>query len=71
MSTSRLLSLEEARDAVLAAIPGPLGSETVAVGGSLWRVLAEPAAAEALAVIPEEHATLAAGSEVELWWLDR
>lgn len=29
------------------------------------------ATADALAVIPEEHDTLASGAEVELWWLDR
>ncbi|MDQ2965201.1 MAG: molybdopterin molybdenumtransferase MoeA, partial [Chloroflexota bacterium] len=38
---SRLLSVEEARDRVLAAIQGPLPSESVAVGAGLWRVLAE------------------------------
>ncbi len=34
-------------------------------------VLSALATADALAVIPESDATLAAGSEVELWWLDR
>jgi len=38
---SRLLSVDEARDKVLAAIPGPLPSESVPVGAGLWRVLAE------------------------------
>jgi len=40
-------------------------------GGQGSHVLSALAAAEGLAVIPEEHDTLAAGSEVELWWLDR
>jgi molybdopterin molybdotransferase len=34
-------------------------------------VLSALATADALAVIPEAHDTLAAGAEVELWWLDR
>jgi molybdopterin molybdotransferase len=42
---ARLLSVEEARVQVLAAIPGPLPSESVAVGAGLWRVLAEPVVA--------------------------
>ncbi len=37
-----LLSVEAARDAVLAAIDGPLGLERVAPEDALWRVLAEP-----------------------------
>ena len=37
-----LLSVEDARDRVLAAIPGPLPSETVPVSDALGRVLAEP-----------------------------
>jgi molybdopterin biosynthesis enzyme len=40
-------------------------------GGQGSHVLSALAAAEALAVIPEERDTLSAGSEVELWWLDR
>jgi len=34
-------------------------------------VMSALATADALAVIPEEHHTLASGAEVELWWLDR
>jgi molybdopterin biosynthesis enzyme len=34
-------------------------------------VMSALATADALAVIPEAHDTLPAGSEVELWWLDR
>jgi len=34
-------------------------------------VLSALATADALAVIPEAHDTLASGAEVELWWLDR
>jgi molybdopterin molybdotransferase len=34
-------------------------------------VMSALATADALAVIPEEHDTLASGAEVELWWLDR
>ncbi len=34
-------------------------------------VLSALAAADALAVIPEAHDTLPAGSDVEIWWLDR
>lgn len=41
----RLLTVEEARDQVLAAIPGPLPSESVTVAAGLWRVLAEPVVA--------------------------
>ncbi len=33
-------------------------------------VMSALATADALAVIPEAHVTLAAGAEVELWWLD-
>jgi molybdopterin molybdotransferase len=33
-------------------------------------VISALAAADALAVIPEPHATLDAGADVELWWLD-
>jgi molybdopterin biosynthesis enzyme len=40
-------------------------------GGQGSHVLSALASAEALAVIPEEDDMLAAGSEVELWWLDR
>jgi molybdopterin molybdotransferase len=40
-------------------------------GGQGSHVLSGLASAEALAVIPEEDDMLAAGSEVELWWLDR
>ncbi len=40
-------------------------------GGQGSHVLSALATADALAVIPEEHDTLAAGAEVELWWLDR
>jgi molybdopterin biosynthesis enzyme len=34
-------------------------------------VLSALATADALAVIPEAHDALPAGSEVDLWWLDR
>ena len=40
-------------------------------GGQGSHVLSALATADALAVIPEEHHTLPAGAEVELWWLDR
>jgi molybdopterin biosynthesis enzyme len=33
-------------------------------------VLSALVVADALAVVPEAHDTLDAGSEVELWWLD-
>jgi molybdopterin molybdotransferase len=42
---SRLLSVDEARDQVLAAVPGPLPSESVPVIAGLGRVLAEPVVA--------------------------
>jgi len=38
----RLLSVEEARDAVLAAVPGPTEPESVYLSEALGRVLAEP-----------------------------
>jgi molybdopterin biosynthesis enzyme len=38
--TSRLLSVEDARNMVLATIDGPLPSETVALGAALGRVVA-------------------------------
>ncbi len=41
----RLLSVDEARDQVLATIPGPMPAESIAVGAGLWRVLAEPVVA--------------------------
>ncbi len=40
-----LLSVEAARDAVLAGMEGPLGPEPVAPEDALWRVLAEPVVA--------------------------
>ena len=43
-------------------------------GGSAGQgshVMSALATADALAVIPEAHDTLAAGAEVELWWLDQ
>ena len=40
-------------------------------GGQGSHVMSALATADALAVIPEEHDTLAAGAEAELWWLDR
>ena len=40
-----LLSVKAARDQVLAAIPGPLGSETIPLRDALWRIAAEPLAA--------------------------
>lgn len=42
-------------------------------GGSAGQgshVISALAAADALAVVPEEHDTLDAGAELELWWLD-
>jgi molybdopterin molybdotransferase len=41
------------------------------VGGQGSHVLSALAAADALAVIPEEHDTLPAGADVTIWWLDR
>jgi molybdopterin molybdotransferase len=41
----RLLAVEEARSAILAAIPGPVAEEPVAVDEALGRVLAEPVVA--------------------------
>ena len=43
--SDRLRSLEEARDAVLAAVSGPLGSEELPTPEALGRVLAEPVVA--------------------------
>ena len=40
-------------------------------GGQGSHVMTALAAADALAVIPEAHDSLAAGAEVDLWWLDR
>jgi molybdopterin molybdotransferase len=40
-------------------------------GGQGSHVISALAAADALAVIPEAHDQLPAGSEVQLWWLDR
>jgi molybdopterin molybdotransferase len=40
-------------------------------GGQGSHVLSALATADALAVIPEADDTLAAGSEVDVWWLDR
>ncbi len=40
-------------------------------GGQGSHVLSALATADALAVIPESDDSLAAGAEVELWWLDR
>jgi molybdopterin molybdotransferase len=40
-------------------------------GGQGSHVLSALAVADALAVIPESDDSLAAGHEVELWWLDR
>ncbi len=64
----------------VAAVRGPTGGPLrdergrVSVrlaGGQGSHMLTALAAADALAVIPEAHDTLPAGSEVELWWLDR
>jgi molybdopterin molybdotransferase len=41
----RLRTVEEAREAILAVIGGPLGEETVDVGAALGRVLARPVVA--------------------------
>ena len=41
-ATGGLLSVEEARDRVLAAVRGPLPSETVNVPDALGRVVASP-----------------------------
>ncbi len=40
--SAELVSLEAAREAILAALPGPLESEVVALDAALGRVLAEP-----------------------------
>jgi molybdopterin molybdotransferase len=40
-------------------------------GGQGSHVLSALAAADALAVIPEDDDSLPAGAEVEIWWLDR
>jgi molybdopterin biosynthesis enzyme len=40
-------------------------------GGQGSHVISALAVADALAVIPEADDTLAAGSEVDIWWLDR
>jgi molybdopterin molybdotransferase len=40
-------------------------------GGQGSHVLSALAAADALAIVPEERDSLPAGVEVELWWLDR
>ena len=40
-----LLRVEAAREAILAAVPGPLGEEVVAVGDALGRVLSRPVVA--------------------------
>ena len=40
-------------------------------GGQGSHVLSALAAAEALAIIPEEGDSRPAGTEVEMWWLDR
>jgi molybdopterin molybdotransferase len=55
---------------------GPLRDERGRVrvhlaGGQGSHVLSALAAADALAVVPEEIDALAAGAEVEIWWLDR
>jgi molybdopterin molybdotransferase len=42
---SGLLSVEEARDQVLAAVRGPLPPQSVPLGAGLWRVLADPVVA--------------------------
>jgi len=45
VTTERLLSVEEARAGVVAAITGPVGTETIATADALARVLAEPVVA--------------------------
>jgi len=40
-------------------------------GGQGSHVLSALAAADALAVVPEDDDALPAGAEVEMWWLDR
>ncbi len=45
--TDTLLSVEEARAAILAAVPGPVGEEPVRVDHALGRVLARPVVAAA------------------------
>ena len=62
--------------AVRAPTGGPLRDERGRVvvrlaGGQGSHMLTALAAADALAIIPEAHDRLPAGSEVELWWLDR
>ena len=45
LSADALVSVEDARAAILAAVPGPVGEESVAVGHALGRALARPVVA--------------------------
>ncbi len=62
------------RDAIGSPVRDEHGRVRVRLaGGSAGQgshVISALAAADALAVVPEAHDTLDAGSEVELWWLD-
>jgi molybdenum cofactor synthesis domain-containing protein len=62
------------RDAIGSPIRDERGRVRVRLaGGSAGQgshVISALAAADALAVVPEEHDTLDAGAELELWWLD-
>jgi molybdopterin molybdotransferase len=63
------------RDATRAPIRDERGRVRVRLSGGAAgqgsHVMSALASADALAVIPEAHDTLAAGAEVELWWLDQ
>ena len=63
------------RDATGAPIRDERGRVRVRLSGGAAgqgsHVMSALVSADALAVIPEAHDTLAAGAEVELWWLDR
>jgi molybdopterin molybdotransferase len=55
--TDRLLSVEEARDGVLAAIDGPVEAQTISTADALGRVLAQPVAS-ATALPPWDNSAM-------------
>lgn len=66
------LRVESERDADGSPIRDNRGRVRVRLaGGQGSHVISALAAADALAVIPEDDDTLPAGAEVALWWLDR
>jgi len=69
------VSKSQGRRAFLRVVSGPRDAQgrvrVRLAGGQGSHVLSALAAADALAVIPEQHDTLPAGAEVELWPLDR